>query len=378
MVVLHSLPRPQCFKMFFPVLLAIHSALAPVNIDFYVGTYTSPTGSQGIYRVTLNTESGQLSEPSLAATAVNPSYVAISPQGHYLYAVNESGHGEVGAYKIGREHQLVPIGNQSAGGSAPCHVSVTSDGKTVFAANYSSGNVIAFPVLGDGSLGSGSETFLNTGSGPNRDRQEGPHMHSIQVDPKGRYVLAADLGTDELLGFPIGPSGQIHLADPVRTKTKPGAGPRHFDFSENGKFVYVANELNDTVGVYSAEAVAGKLAPIQEVPLLPDGVSLEGTTAAEIFLHPNGKWLYVSTRGYDSLVCFSIQKGGRLKLVQSYKLPVHFPRGFAIDPTGKWIVVGGQMSNDLLALKIDPKSGGIGEAGSRVALSSPVGIAFVR
>lgn len=349
------------------------------SVGLYVGTYTVGQHSKGIYRLQLNTQTGMLSEPTLAVEAVNPSFLALDSTGRFLYAVNESVEGEVRAYAVGRNRDLTPINSQPSLGGWPCHVSVCPGDKSVLVANYRDGSVAGLAVRADGSLSSANESFKNTGTGPNRERQEGPHAHSIFVDPKGLFAYSCDLGTDEVLAYPFHKAkGEPALSDPVRSKSPAGSGPRHGVFDPRGKFLYVDNEMTNSVSVFSVEPRSGALHEVQNIPTLPAGMTSHGSTTAEIVLHPNGKWLYVSNRGHDSIAGFEIGRDGRLKLIEIKDLSVKVPRGFAIDPTGKWLVAAGQNSNDLEAMGIDPKSGALGPGGAKISVSSPVCVLFMK
>ena len=366
--------------MVFPLILALHSVLsASSEAPFYLGTYTTDAGSKGIYRVILNTETGALSQPTLAAETSNPSFICFDSTGKYLYAVDETEQGKVNGFAVADSGELKLINSVFSLGGAPCYISVPPGDKCVLVANYSGGNVVSMTRAADGSLAPVGQNFQNKGNGPNADRQERPHMHSVQVDNAKRFCVACDLGTDEVLLFPFDTvKGEPKLSDPVREKAPAGAGPRHFDFSKDEKFLYVANELQSSVSVYAVDSKHGEINRVQVISALPEGTSLNGVTASEIFCHPNGKWLYMSIRGLDGIASFEIQADGRLKVNEFKKSPVNFPRGFAIDPSGHWIVVGGQKSNDVVSLKIDQASGKLGDAIGKVQVGSPVSVLFTK
>ena len=366
--------------MLISLFLALHTVLVPSTTEnFFVGTYTSPDGSHGIYRVALNVETGELAEPVLAGECAQPSFLALDSTGKNLYAVDESKEGKVNSFSVGADLNLSFLNSQPTLGPAPCHLSVTPGNKMVLAANYTGGDVVALPIKSDGSLDTSSSYFQNFGSGPYTERQEHSHMHSIQVDPAHRLCYACDLGTDELLLFPFDKiAGTANLANPIRVKTPAAAGPRHLVFHPKGKFVYVANELSCTVSAYKVDAKTGQLTDVQDIPTVPPTVGPHTSTVAEIALHPNGKYLYVSNRGYDSVACYEIARDGLLKPLDIKKLSVHQPRGFAIDPSGRWFVVGGQSSHDLVSLPLDPKTGLLGDEGKKVVVHSPVCLVFAK
>lgn len=340
----------------------------------YFGTYTGAQ-SKGIYRSTLDGASGQLSTPELVAETKNPSFLAISPNGRYLYASLEVGRGTVGSWAIGTDGKLTALNQQSSGGDGACHVWVDATGKNVLVANYGGGSIASLPVREDGSLGERSAFMQHTGSGPNPKRQEKPHAHSVYTDPSNTFVYSCDLGTDEIKIYRFDASaGTLTPADPPSAKVPPGGGPRHLDFHRDG-FVFVNNEMEMSVTAFKRDATTGALTEIHTVPTLPEGVSKEGTSTAEIFVHPSGKWLYVSNRGHDSIVVYSVGTNGKLTLVEHASTPKE-PRGFAISPDGKWLVVGGQKDNTVAVLQIDAATGKLKATGQTVEIGAPVSVLF--
>ena len=366
--------------MLLPIALALTTAgtFAAKESDFFIGTYTSANGSQGIYHAKLNTETGAISEPVLSVKSENPSYLTLSHNGHFLYAANEQNDGFLSAYSVGKDLQLTLLNTQPSKGGAPCHVSVDSFGKNLFAANYSGGSVICCPIQADGSLGTSTSFYQNSGMGPNKDRQEGPHLHSIYSIPGTSQVLACDLGTDELLAFDLdAPKGVLSLSKERTHKLNGGSGPRHLAFHPNGKFVYANNEMGNAVTALALDKATGSLTELQTLSSLADGVKVDNTTA-EIVCHPSGKWLYVTNRGDDSIAVYAIQSDGKLSLVEIKKLTVKVPRGMDMDPKGHWIVVAGQASNDITSLSIDKSSGKLTESNSKVKLNQAVCIVFTK
>jgi 6-phosphogluconolactonase len=357
-----------------PLLLTIPSAgLA----DLYIGTYTSNEGSKGIYHSRLNLESGALSTPNLAVQAENPSFLAIHPSGKSLYAVHESTDGEVSSYSISRNKGLALLNTMRAPGWGPCHTSVDPTGKNLFTASYGGGTIACFPIKPDGSLSAPSFQFKNSGSGPDKSRQESPHLHSIYADTKSRFVYALDLGTDEILTYHFDASkGKLTPTEPRSGKAPAGGGPRHLAFHPSGRFAYANNEMLNSVTAYAIDPDSGTLKSTQTLSTLPaHGKTIRNSTA-EIACHPNGKWLYVSNRGDDSIAVYSVQASGELVLSEIVSTTVKEPRGFAIDPSGRWIVVGGQNSDELVSLAIDKSTGHLKPSGNRVRINKPVCIAF--
>lgn len=345
--------------------------VAPLE-RFFIGTYTSPGERQGIFSAELDPATGAISDLKLAATAADPSFLAIHPKSARLYAVHEQSEGSVSAYAILRDGTLRLLNTRPSEGSAPCHVSVTSSGDAIFVSNYGSGSFAAIPLESDGSLGPASVFFQNQDSSMRSDRQEGPHMHFMASAPDGRFVVACDLGTDEVLVRRTGPDGLKTALDSAFVE--PGSGPRHAAFTADGRFLFVNNELSNTVSVFARLLSTGALLPHQQISTLEEDPLVQSATA-EIQLHPNGKWLYVSNRGDDSIATFAVNDHFYLTRTGVTKT-LRIPRGFSIDPSGRWLVVAGQESNSICAMAIDPSTGRLSAGPAAVSVGKPVCIAF--
>lgn len=356
--------------------LTVIAKLGAGTVSLFVGTYTSPGSGQGIYRVLLDERTGELSRPTLVAKAANPSFLAIGPDGSTLYAVDESTNGSVGSYRFGPDGRLRLLNRQPVPGGAPCFLSLDRTGRNLLVAGYSGGFVSSLQIRTDGQLTPVKGQLQNKGTGPNKDRQEGPHMHWIATDPSGRLVYSCDLGADKVRIDRFNPTTGTLTPTRSSGESPPGSGPRHAAFGSHGRFLYVANEMDDSVSVFRVNRTTGALELLQTMSALQGGRPKEGCTAAEIECHPNGRWLYVSNRGEDGIAVFGIKPSGLLELVQIKPLPVRMPRSFAIDPSGHWLVVAGQESNDLVALPIDGHAGRLGEGVARAAVGSPACVIF--
>jgi 6-phosphogluconolactonase len=363
--------------MLIPLLF---SALGSAKeVDLYVGTYTSPEGSRGIYHARFDPETGAISEPELAAEATNPSFLAIHPNGRTLYSVHETRDGSVSAYAIGADRKLIHLNTQRTDGADPCHLTLDGKGRHLFVASYSTGNLATLPVRADGSLAPWSGLMQNEGSGPNKDRQQGPHMHAVYPTPDDRFVYACDLGTDEILTFRYDAErGTLTPTEPRAGRAPAGGGPRHLALHPNGRFAYANNEMLNSVTVFARHPETGELRELHTIASLPDGEPTAGKSTAEIVLHPSGKWLYVSNRGHDSIAAYTVGEDGTLKLLEIESAGVRGPRSFALDPTGRWLVVAGQHTNDLTALRIDPASGALTPSGRKVSVKAPVCVVFAK
>ena len=329
----------------------------------FVGTYTE-SASKGIYAYRFDTASGRLSSLGLAAETRNPSFLAADPRRGVLYAVNEvsnyggTSSGAVTAFAIDRgSGKLLRLNEVASRGADPCYIALDRTGNYVLVANYTGGSIAVFPVLKDGRLGEASAFIQNAGSGPNRQRQEGPHAHWIETSADNRFAIAADLGLDQLLIYRFGTSGSLIPNAPPAAKLEPGAGPRHVAFTPDHKFAYAINELQSSVTAFSYDTRRGVLKPLQTISTLPEGFT--GTnTAAEIRVDPEGRFLYASNRGHDSIALFAIDSStGRLTARGHFPSGGKTPRNFALDPTGSRLLVANQDSGNIVVFRIDPASG---------------------
>jgi 6-phosphogluconolactonase len=359
-------------------------AAAGQTVTVYVGTYTKGTESKGIYRFTLDLASGQLTPAGEPAAAVNPSFLAFHPNGRFLYSVSEisdfekvdKGAGAVSAFAIdAKTGALTLLNHQSSKGSGPCHLSVDGGGKHVLVANYGGGSVAVLPIEKDGTLKPAVTFLQHLGSGANPKRQAGPHAHSINLDRANRHAFVADLGLDKLFVYTYGANkGELLPQEPQSFKTAPGAGPRHVAVSPDGEFVYVINEMTLTVTALSYEDDNGSLKEVQTVSTLPEGTPASSDySTAEVVISPDGKFLYGSNRGHDSLAIFARDKSsGKLSLVGHQPTLGKTPRNFAIDPTGQYLLAANQNSDTIAVFKIDRATGKLTPAGSPISVPRPV------
>ena len=361
-------------------------------IRVYVGTYTGKQ-SKGIYVMELDPKTGSLSEPRLAAESTSPSFLAVHPSKNFLYAVNEVPEfqgqktGSVSAFAINDDGALTPLNQQSSGGAGPCHLDLDRNGQCVLVANYAGGSVALLPVDGDGSLKPPSSVIQHQGSSVNKQRQEAPHAHCINVvpdsvrrNPPGGLALVADLGLDKVLAYqftlPARTDGTLAPANPPSVATAPGAGPRHLAFSPGGRFVYVNNELTSSVTAYSCGK--GGVKEMQTLSTLPEGYEGKGNSTAEIAVHPTGKFVYVSNRGHDSIAIFRAdEKTGQLTAAGHESTGGKTPRNFAIAPGGKYLLAANQNSDSVVVFSIDQETGDLTPTGTTVLVPTPVCVVFV-
>ncbi len=355
------------------------------SVLLYVGTYTRGA-SEGVYLLEMDPVGGSLSEKRLVAKLDNPSFLAIDPSERFLYAANEIGRyegrpsGAVSAFAINRSTGDLTLLNQEASeGGAPCHLIVDAEGQNVLVANYGGGNVSVFPINPDGTLKPSSDIKQHEGSGPNPDRQERPHAHSINLDPTGQFAMAADLGIDKVLIYRFDPeSGTLETNDPPFAEVEPGAGPRHFDFHPNGRLAYVINELQSTVTAFRYDSESGALVPFQTISTLPDNFEGSNTTA-DIHVHPSGNFLYGSNRGHDSIAIFAIDPDdGSLTAMGHSSTQGETPRNFGIAPGGKFLLAANQNTDNIVVFTIDPEDGSLEPTGTNVEVPAPVCLKFLR
>jgi 6-phosphogluconolactonase len=257
---------------------------------------------------------------------------------------------------------------------------VDQPGANVLVANYGGGSVGCLPLNEDGALTPLSAFIQHHGSSAHPKRQTQPHAHGIYTDPANRFVLVPDLGLDKVMVYRFdAATGSLEANEPPFAPLAPGSGPRHLTISPTGHFVYVINELTCTLSTFSYDQQRGVLTEIQTVSTLPNEVPLEaGFTAAEVYLHPSGRFLYGSNRGHDSLTVYAVQpKKGTLTFVENVPSRTAVPRGFGIDPTGNYLIVGGQQSDDAAVFRIDSDTGRLQATGQKVRVGAPVCVTFV-
>lgn len=345
----------------------------------YVGTYTSGK-SEGIYLYRLNLSSGELKLLGTTRGVVNPSYLTLDRRRRFLYAVNEVEEfggrksGAVSAFAVDPSTGALRFLNQQPTlGGAPCYVSLDAAEKFLLVANYVGGNVAVLPLRTDGSLGEATDLKQDQGSGPNRERQEGPHAHCVLHDPSGRHVYSCDLGTDKVMIYRLdAKAGKLVPNGQPWAQVKPGAGPRHLAFHPGGRYAYVTNELDSTVTAFAHDPARGTLKEIQTTPALP--ADFKGAnTCADIHLSPDAKFLYCSNRGHDSIAAFSVDaRAGTLAPVSHTPTEGKTPRNFALDPTGALLLVANQNSDSIVTFRRDAWTGRLTPAEHVAAVPSPV------
>ncbi|MBX7172237.1 MAG: lactonase family protein [Pyrinomonadaceae bacterium] len=353
----------------------------------YIGTYTSTGKSEGIYVHEFDSETGKLTPIQIVKNVLEPSFLTIRKDRKFLYAVNElleyegKKSGSVSAFSIDQKTgNLQFLNKQSSLGDAPCFITTSENGKFALIANYLGGNVSVYPIEKDGNLGASVSLVQHSGTGPNKDRQEAAHAHSITLSPDNHFAYACDLGIDKIMiyRFDHNTGKLTPNENQAFYQTKGGAGPRHFSFHPNGKFAFVINELDLTITALAFDEKLGILKEIQTVPTLPVGASRAGASCADIHVSPNGKFLYGSNRGHNSIVSYQIdEKTGSLKYLEHISTQGKKPRNFSIDPSRKFLLVANQDSDNIVVFRIDEQTGKLQSNGNIANVPVPVCLKFM-
>ena len=348
----------------------------------YIGTYSSGD-EDGIHVYRLDMATGALAHQSSIGGIDNPSFLDIAPNRRFLYAIGETSEvgdrpgGAVAAFAIDQQSgALTHINTESTVGPGPCHISIDRAGQYALVANYGGGSVAILPIREDGSLGPATDFVQHEGSSVNPGRQGGPHAHSIMVAPNNKHAFAPDLGIDQVLIYAIDhANGKLSAQTPA--EIAPGSGPRHLAFHPDSQWAYVINELSNTITAFDYDADAGTLATIQTISTLPDDYA-EVSHTADIHVHPNGRFLYGSNRGHDSIAVYAIdQDNGQLALVEIVPTGGANPRNFGLDPTGTYLIVGNHSTDDIFTFRVDPDTGKLAPTGHKAEVGTPVCHKFI-
>ncbi|HWA10015.1 MAG TPA: lactonase family protein [Opitutaceae bacterium] len=353
-------------------LLALTPAAFAADMFVYFGSHRSGPHI-GFSLAHFDTDTGVLTKPEFLLEARAPAYFVIHPDGRHLYTCNSGDPGSAAAYEIDpHTGQLKFINRELAGGGDTSYLSLDHTGRYALVANYAGGNIAAFALRPDGGLGDWTAFAQHTGSGVNPQRQTHAYAHSIVLDPTNRFALVPDLGVDKVFVYRFNEKdGSLTPNTPAFTAVAPGSGARHIKFHPNGRWAYLINEMGCTVIAFSWDSARGTLAEFQTISTLP--ADFKGTSAcAELEIHPNGRFLYGSNRGHDSLAVFAIdQETGRLTLLQHVPTQGKTPRNFALDPTSRWIICTNHDSNNAVVFRIDEATGRLTQAGDPVSVPYP-------
>ena len=366
-------------SLFLFSVLAFPMTTMAQKYQLLIGTYTTGK-SEGIYVYEFDSKTGGFNYLNKATGIDNPSYLALSDDRKNVYAVNESGDGKGGVTALSYDRKtgnLKVLNKVNSKGDHPCYVEVDKNKKHVFVANYSGGNLSVFPVRTDGSLGEAVQTIQHSGSGPVQERQQKPHVHMTILSPDEQFLLTNDLGTDQVTIYRYDSDASSPLKEESTFTSKPGAGPRHLVFHPKKNYAYIINELSGDIAAFDYKK--GKLEQIQVTS--PVAGFTGKTDAADIRISPDGKFLYASYRGdLNELAIYAVDEAsGKLSLAGKTKTLGTGPRNFAIDPTGNFLLVAHQKSDDVTIFSRNPKTGLLTPHGNKkIEVGNPVCLIFVK
>jgi 6-phosphogluconolactonase len=358
--------------------IAVTTAKAQNKYNLLVGTYTNTCESKGIYVYEFDATSGDFKLKNSSESVVSPSYLSVSANNKFIYAVNENGkQSSVSAFSYNAGEGKISLLNQNNSlGADPCHL--INDEKNVIIANYTGGNIAVFKKNADGSITEGQQLIQHEGKGPNEARQEAAHVHQVVFSPDKKFILSNDLGQDKIFIYKYNPSATHQMLVLKETvSVKKGSGPRHLTFSKDGKYVYLLQELDGTLTSFAYDKT-GSLKLLNETSIIPQDFS-GANSAAAIKISPDGKFLYATDRGdINKITVYKILKNGALELTEQISTEGKGPRDFAIDPAGNYLLVGHQYTNDIIVFKRDKATGKLKNTGKKIELCSPVGLVFTK
>ena len=348
----------------------------------YFGTHSEGAG-QGIFAARFDARSGKLTSLGLVAEIARPTWLVAHPKLPVLYSVSESGndgHSEASVFSLGVDPAtgaLHVLSRMGSGGGGATHLAVDVVSKTLFVANYGTGQVSALPLHADGSLGAVTSVQTHSGSGPTR-RQASPHAHGVEVDPSHRFLLAPDLGADKVFIYHIDAgSHQLSPAEPPFAAVPPGSGPRHTAFHPGGRFVFLSTELTAEVRSYSWNSRPGRMQLVQTLSTLPPDFNGQ-KSGGELVVSRDGRYVYVSNRGEDTIVAFAVNaRTGELHEVQRIGSQGKVPWSFAFDPSGRWLLVANETSSNVAVFQVNPATGALTATSESLPVPKPVNVTFL-
>ena len=361
----------------FALLISVTNQTARADDPLVFISAFAAAEEGAIHAYNLNLDSGKFKLAQRTTDVEHPFFLALSPDNKFLYSIHAETfggkeHEQIAAYKIvGDGGELKLLNRQSALGTAACYLDVDASGKTVVVANYSTGSVASFPVQDDGSLGKSASFVQHQGSSVNESRQQGPHAHCFVISPDNRFAYAADLGLDQVLCYRLdAAAGKLAPNHQPFVRTTPGGGPRHLTFHPNGKHVYVINEIANSVTMFDYDAKTGMLIEQQTISTVPE--DFEGTShTADLKVTPDGRYLYGTNRGHDSIAAYRLDDRGRLKLLAIEPSLGKGPQNLAIAPGGKLLLCANMPGKNVAVFHIDSETGGLKSVGQPISIPSP-------
>lgn len=341
-------------------MTSTHSNLA------FVGTYTEGDSiSDGIYSYRVRSATGALERVAVTASAQNPTFLTIHPDGTYLYTADQVRQGTITAYEINRATGELDIRNRvSSGGDRPCHVTVDATGSYLLAAHYSGECVSMLPIGEDGRVGKPTDIVTHSGSSVDPERQTKPRPHSVNIGPGNRFAYVPDLGTDRVNIYRIDKEeGKLRLGRTPHVDLHDGAGPRHFAIDPSGQRAFLINELDSTLTVFERDIETGSLSTTVTLPTIPPEYAGENAPA-DVHVHPSGNWVYASNRGHDSIAFYERISSDTIRLRGTQPTLGRGPRNFAIGPDGTFLFAENRHSNSIVSFRVDPNTGELSPTGS--------------
>ena len=356
--------------IFFTGSENIFAQTSPKDI-IYAGT-SSARGSKGIYVFQFDRSLGKLTELQTVTEGISPNFLALSPDRKYLYAIYstgtiQDGNGSVMSFKIDPSTGfLTKLNEQSSEGNGPANISIDPKGRFAYVSNYGGGSLAVYPINKDGALEKASDVIKHTGTSIVQGRQEGSHVHSIIPSKDGKFVYVSDLGIDKVMIYQVQKSGKLVPAIIPFVKNVPGSGPRHFAIHPNGNFAYSAEEISSTIASFRIDKLNGSLSPLERLNMLPAGFT-DKSSAADIHFSPDGKFLYASNRGHESLVIYAVDpKTGKMSLVGHENTGGKHPRNFMIDKRGEYVLTANQNTDNIVVFSRDKQTGKLIPTGEQV------------
>lgn len=354
------------------ILFAGCSAPESEKEIFYLGTFSD----DGLFVLEFDRESRSFSEVERQSDPPSQGFQAIHPDGDVLYSIAREGlseadeQGSVIAYQIDPETgALSQLNRQSSMGAGPAHVSVDPHGRFLYVSNYSAGNLASYPLSKDGRIGEAADVVHHEGSSINERRQQAPYVHAANPSADGRFLYVSDLGTDKIMIYAVDEeTGELSPAETPWAEVNPGSGPRHFTFHPSQAYAYSVDELSSTVTAFRVDSETGVLDNIQRIGMLPESFE-EDSWAADIHISPNGRFLYATNRGHDSLAIYSVDPDtGLLELIGHEPTRGGHPRNFAIDQYGEFLFMTNRDDNNLVLFEMDQETGLLNYTGVEVEI----------
>ncbi|MGY8655669.1 MAG: lactonase family protein [Verrucomicrobiia bacterium] len=370
-------------RLLFVLILLIFAAqtFAQSKLDVWIGTSGSKL-SQGIYHCTLDSKTGKLSTPTVAAEIRGPGFLAMHPDRSTLYSVgNLGGKNVIAAWRIdGKDGKakLTPLNSVETGDGGSAHVCVDKTGKTVVSAQYGGGSVSVYSLNADGSLKERTQLIEHEGGSKVKRQQQSPHPHWVGVSPDNRFVFVPDLGLDKVMIYALD-AANSRLTPHGHGQMHPGAGPRHMKFGVDGKRAYVLGEIDVTVTVFDYDSKSGTMTPIQTIAAVPQAEldKEKAKSSSEIRVHPSGRFVYSANRGHDTITAFAVDSNsGKLTVIEREFVRGATPRNFNLDPSGKWLLAAGQASHTVASFSVDQETGELTYNQNVVFAPAPICVLF--